>query len=96
MERPVSNCIGDLAWPDIQWFLEKSDMVMVPIGSLEQHGAHLPTLCDSLAAEEITKRISKATDVPYYPIVWTGYAPHHLKAPNQGWGTVTLRPRTVC
>lgn len=94
MTRPVSNCIGELAWPDIQWFLEKSDVVMIPVASLEQHAAHLPTLCDSLAVLEITKRISEATDVPYYPLVWTGYCPHHLKTPGKGYGTVTLRPKT--
>jgi creatinine amidohydrolase len=94
--RPVSNCIGELAWPDIQWFQKQSDIVMIPVGSLEQHGAHLPTLCDSLAVQEITKRISAATDVPYYPLVWTGYAPHHLKTPEKGYGTITLRPSTFC
>ncbi len=92
--RPVSNCIGDLAWPDIQWFQKQSDIVMIPVGSLEQHGAHLPTLCDSLAVQDITRRISAATDVPHYPLVWTGYAPHHLKTPGKGYGTVTLRPTT--
>lgn len=94
--RPVSNCVGELAWPDIQWFQQKSDIVMIPVGSLEQHGAHLPTLCDSLAVQEITKRISAATDVPYYPLIWTGYAPHHLKTPEKGYGTITLRPSTFC
>ena len=63
--KPVSNCVGELAWPDIQWFQKQSDIVMIPVGSLEQHGAHLPTLCDSLAVQEITKRISAATDVPF-------------------------------
>jgi len=92
--HPVSNCIGELAWPDIQWFQKKSDIVMIPVASLEQHGAHLPTLCDSLAVQNITRRISKATDVPYYPLIWTGYSPHHLKAPGKGWGTVTVRPNT--
>jgi len=92
--HPVSNCIGELAWPDIQWFQKKSDIVMIPVASLEQHSAHLPTLCDSLRVDNITKRISKATDVPYYPLIWTGYSPHHLKAPGKGWGSVTVLPTT--
>ena len=40
--RPFSNCLLDLAPPDIAWFRERSDIVLVPIGSCEQHGAHLP------------------------------------------------------
>ena len=92
--KPFSNCIGELALTDIHLFQNQSDIVMIPVGSLEQHGAHLPTLCDSLTVQEITRRISAATDVPYYPLVWTGYAPHHLKTPEKGYGTVTLRPST--
>ena len=38
----VSHCLLDLAPPDIAWFQERSDIVLVPIGSCEQHGAHLP------------------------------------------------------
>lgn len=92
--HPNSWCIGELAKPDIEWYLKKSDIVMIPVASLEQHSYHLPTLCDSLAVQEITRRISKMTDVPHYPLIWTGYSPHHLKAPNEGWGSVTVRPTT--
>jgi creatinine amidohydrolase len=92
--HPVSNCIGELAQPDIKWFLEQNDVVMIHVGSLEQHAYHLPTLCDAMHGIEITKRISEATDVPYYPMIWTGYSPQHLKQPGQGWGSVTLRPST--
>ena len=31
--RPVSHCLLDLAPPDIEWFRERSDIVLVPIGS---------------------------------------------------------------
>lgn len=36
--RPSSHNLFDLAPPDLQWFLARSDIVLVPIGSLEQHG----------------------------------------------------------
>jgi creatinine amidohydrolase len=41
-DRPTSNCLLDLAPPDIAWFQERSDLILIPIGSCEQHGAHLP------------------------------------------------------
>lgn len=94
MSRPISNCIGDLAQPDIKWFLEKSDMIMVPVASMEQHGSHLPILTDSMQIYEVTKRASALTDVPYTPVIWTGYSPHHLRDVGDGNGTVTLRPST--
>lgn len=94
VERPVSNNIFDLAYPDIQWFLERTDLVMVPIGSCEQHAAHLPVSCDSITAMEVTRRASAQTDVPYTPCVWAGYSPHHVREPGKGMGTITLRPST--
>ena len=45
--RPVSHCLLDLAPPDIAWFQERSDIVLVPIGSCEQHGPHLPLDTDT-------------------------------------------------
>jgi creatinine amidohydrolase len=93
-DRPVSNNIFDLAYPDIQWFLERTDMVLVPVGSCEQHGAHLPVSCDSITAIEVTRRASAVAGVPHTPIVWTGYSPHHIREPGRGMGTITLRPST--
>ena len=34
-DRPVSNNLLDLAPPDIAWFHERSDIVLIPLGSLE-------------------------------------------------------------
>ena len=48
--RPVSHCLLDLAPPDIEWFRERSDIVLIPIGSCEQHGAHLPLGTDTITA----------------------------------------------
>ena len=38
----VSHCLADLAFPDIQEYLRRDDLVLIPLGSCEQHGAHLP------------------------------------------------------
>ncbi|HZC13714.1 MAG TPA: creatininase family protein, partial [Thermoleophilaceae bacterium] len=54
--RPVSHCLLDLAPPDIAWFRERSDIVLVPIGSCEQHGAHLPLGTDTITALEVARR----------------------------------------
>src|SRR6185312_6268116 len=52
--RPHSHCLLDLAPPDIAWFQERSDIVLVPIGSCEQHGAHLPLGTDTITALEVS------------------------------------------
>ena len=61
-QRPFSHCILDLAPPDIAWFQERSDIILVPIGSCEQHGAHLPLGTDTITALEVSRRA--ATSAP--------------------------------
>jgi creatinine amidohydrolase len=92
--RPTSHCIFDLAPPDIRWFLERSDIVLVPIGSLEQHGPHLPLGTDTITALEVAKRAAKLAEVPYTPPLWAGYSPQHLREAGTGTGTITLRAQT--
>ena len=65
--RPVSHCLLDLAPPDIEWFQDRSDIVLIPIGSCEQHGAHLPLGTDTITALEVSKRAAEKADVPYAP-----------------------------
>lgn len=92
--RPVSNNLLDLAPPDIAWFQERSDLILIPIGSLEQHGAHLPLGTDTITALEVSRRAAAKADVPHTPPLWTGYSPQHLRETESGVGTVTLRAGT--
>ena len=94
-QRPRSHCLFDLAPPDIRWFLERSDIVLVPMGSLEQHGPHLPLGTDTITALEVARRAAEIADVPYAPPLWAGYSPQHLRDPEKGTGTVTLRASTL-
>jgi creatinine amidohydrolase len=65
-------------------------MVIVPVGSLEQHGPHLPVEVDSRLVEGVshaTARIIAASEpVLVLPTVWTGVSEHHMSF----GGTVTL------
>jgi creatinine amidohydrolase len=93
--RPVSNSLLDLAPPDIAWFQERSDLILIPIGSLEQHGAHLPLGTDTITALEVSRRAAEKADVPYTPPFWAGYSPQHMRDTEASVGTVTLRASTL-
>ena len=95
VKRPISHCLLDLAPPDIQWFLDRSDIVLIPIGSCEQHGAHLPLGTDTITALEVAKRAAEMADVPYTPPFWDGYSPQHMRDTESAVGTITLRPGTL-
>ena len=86
-----SHCIADLCYLDIEEHLKINDLIVVPIGSIEQHSKHLPLGTDYYPPLEITKRACEKTNTLYSPIMPYGYTPHHMG----GAGTITLKPSTV-
>lgn len=62
--------LGDATWNEVQALLDdpvsedgtRSPLVLVPVGSTEQHGPHLPMSTDTLIAEEIVARAMHLTD----------------------------------
>lgn len=65
-------------------------IAVIPVGSVEQHGHHLPVATDSILATSVGTEGAEraAADVPVLvtPPVWTGYSPHHLPF----GGTITV------
>ena len=76
--NPVSWCLSDLCVPDIQAYLKEKDLILIPIGSIEQHGLHLPLVTDAAQGLEIARRAAAKARVLYTPVLWFGYSPHHL------------------
>jgi creatinine amidohydrolase len=66
---------------------------LLPVGSLEQHGEHLPVGTDSLLVETVSLRAAELAraDVVVAPTVWTGLSPHHVRLGV----TVTLEPELL-
>jgi creatinine amidohydrolase len=66
---------------------------VIPVGSLEQHGEHLPVGTDSLLVETVCLRAAALAqrDVVVAPTVWTGQSPHHVRLGV----TVTLAPELL-
>ena len=73
---------GELLSNSIPHLLNK--IVVIPIGSLEQHGHHLPMLTDSLIGAEIVRRTQEQVgeDVLFLPYLWIGASDHHLGLPG--------------
>lgn len=93
MAEKVYN-LYELGYLDVQAWLRETDVVLVPIGSCEQHGRHLPVSVDGLAALQAVERAARKANVPHTPLIWFGYSPQHLGGPGEGFGTITLRPST--
>lgn len=77
---------GEHRWTQMPDLVDK--VVVLPLGSLEQHGHHLPLLTDSLICDEIVARAqAELGDLALFlPLVWVGASEHHSRFP----GTVSV------
>lgn len=82
----------ELTSPEIGALDRERTVVVLPIGSVEQHGNHMPLGTDTLLAQAVALgAASKAADVIVMPSPWYGFSAHHMRFP----GSVTLRAETL-
>jgi len=94
MEKLETYNLMEMTSLDVEKYLERDDIILIPTGSNERHGRHLPLGCDSFQALEIASRAARKEKVLYTGVVWMGYSPHHMRRPGEATGTITLRGDT--
>lgn len=94
MSTPAARdlVLSRLSWPEVRDIRDQVEVVLLPIGSNEQHGPNLSLDFDITAATEFSRRASerlypRALVAP--PIPW-GVSFHHMNFP----GTITLSVNT--
>lgn len=65
---------GSVTLPEIKAFVERVPYAILPVGSTEQHGPHLPINTDTLIAETIALATAKRSLGLVLPAVPLGYA----------------------
>ena len=70
--------------------LKRTRRVIVPVGSLEQHGAHLPVSTDSLISERISLLVAERVKCFILPVISYGVSFEHLPMFN-----ISLRNSTL-
>src|ERR1700754_1667621 len=80
----------DLTQPEIAAQLKRNPLVILPAGSVEQHGPHLPTGTDIYASNVISHAVAERMDGLVLPGGPLGVTPMHAPFP----GTLTLTPDT--
>ena len=78
--------LGELTWCEVE--AHKHKVLVMPIGSLEQHGHHTPLLTDSLIGGEVVRRVEAelGEEAVFLPMLWVGASNHHRAFP----GTISL------
>ena len=94
MPRRKSFSLIEMSHVDVASQLKKHDVILVPMASVEKHGAHLPLGTDSFTTMGVVERAAILAEVPYAPITMVGYSPHHMGEINTGCGTLTFSAST--
>ena len=86
----MTRDLARMTSPEARDAMAASRTVVLPIGSIEQHGPHLPNGTDTMAAELVAAEVARRLDAVYAPFCPYGVTPIHAGHP----GTVTLRRST--
>lgn len=90
-QKKVTNYLPHMTSPEVEDLLTRSDLVIIPVASLEQHAAHLPIGTDFINGVERCKLIAQERDVLVAPILMAGQSPYHMGFA----GSITLKADTI-
>jgi creatinine amidohydrolase len=82
--------LEEMRWPDVEELLKRTKLILVPTGSIEQHGPHLPLYSDVVAPLEVSILLAKQLGTVVAPSVRPGVSAHHMPFA----GTITLQAQT--
>ena len=80
-----------MTWAEVKDEIKNGrDTVIVPFGSTEQHGRHMPLGTDAVLGDEFGWAVADRLDAFLAPTVRFGCSEHHLSFP----GTISLGNET--
>ncbi len=83
--------LGRMSWKEVAEILPQNPVVLIPIGTVEQHGPHLPVNADNMVADFVARRAAEATGAYLAPAINYGYSALFHDFP----GTISIRPETL-
>ena len=66
-----------MTWPEVE-AVDRETTVLIPTGSIEQHGPHLPLETDTRLVTAVAEAVEARTEVLLTPTLWLGCSAHHL------------------
>lgn len=82
----------EFTWEEIRGVVRESRVVLLPVGSIEQHGPHLPLKTDILLAQAFCLEAGRRapSDIVVMPPISYGFNEHHMDFP----GTIEIDGET--
>ncbi|MCS7386858.1 MAG: creatininase family protein [archaeon GB-1867-005] len=84
--------LQEMTWEEVEEAITRSGgVILIPIGSIEQHARHLPEGTDTYCAIGVAVEAAKETGAVVAPPLWYGWSPQHMAYP----GTVSVKPQIL-
>jgi len=83
--------IQDMSWDAVKEDLKSTKVALIPVGSTEQHGYHMPLGSDTYCAEAVAKRTVAKENAIVVPAIPYGISHSHMSFP----GTITFSCGTL-
>ena len=83
--------LEEITMADFKRAIRKTKTIIVPYGTVEEHGRHLPLSTDTLVMTEVAKSVAERVDVFVAPPVHYGVC----TSTGQHPGTIGITPETV-
>jgi len=83
--------IEEMTWQEVEKSIEQQQVLIIPIGSIEQHGPHLPLTTDLNSVLGISKLVAQEIEVVVAPPLYYTYT----RASDAYPGTVSIEASTL-
>ena len=91
-EQELDVWLQEKKWQEVQQYRDSgAGLAIIPVGSVEQHGFHLPLGTDSMVAIRLAEDAAQRTNSIVTPPLWFGWSPHHMALP----GSISIRPQIL-
>ncbi len=88
MEKPSGVYFQTMTMKQIRERLDKCDLIIIPVGSTENHGDNAPTGEDTFLVTRMAEQVALATGCTVSEPIWFGFHPyHHIGMP----GTIPVK-----
>lgn len=79
---------ADLTWPEMKAAIAAQKVVILPVGTVEDHGPHLPLDTDNFLVTNVCEEVARRApdDALVMPTVQYGFNEHHIDFP----GTIAI------
>jgi creatinine amidohydrolase len=83
--------LGRMSWSEVAEARDENPIVLLPIGTVEQHGPHIPVNADNMVASFVALEAAQRTNALVAPNINYGVSALFRNFP----GTLTVRPETL-